>query len=563
MKRHFKTFPIVICSTLLMGCSLFGGNPVTIREDTPEEILERATPINSIEDLNQLKNSYQTFKLVKDLDFSNKTSWTPISGFKGELLGEGYNLTNFNFEYVAEDYIGLFSTLEGTVSNLTISGSLLAQGGCNYVGLLAGKNTGKIENVKSYGTVSAQYSSYVGGVVGYTKENIKGCENNATVTGLDNVGGIAGYLFLSHNKSLLGGSNNKGNISGQNKIAGLFGAVYGNSYSYNGYDIEVKIPNSNNSGNITGTKDYTGGVVGYVSAGQYGDDITISYCSNTGAINGLNYVSGIVGGGTTDLYKIEFCNNTADITGTGKYVGGYVGGSDGGIISGAINNNSITGGTYVGGIAGRASSLSDCENKGPVKCTDQDTVDGATVARFGGVAGSAKKVNNCTNSGTLIFNTLGGRVGGVAGELTLSNAAQKVDGNKNTVDISCQGGDVGGVFGYVIITAPSYAQSFNVEFKRNENSGVIHSNSSRVGGIAGQIYSNYAWATTNGGIVSFNSNKNTANITGFHYVGGLVGYARKVNDDANVWATNTQTGEITATAGDGTQGNYYGLINGD
>ena len=71
------------------------------------------------------------------------------------------------------------------------------------------------------------------------------------------------------------------------------------------------------SGSVTGTGDYVGGVCSYNEVG------TISNCYNTGSVTGGSYVGGVCGyneGGT-----ISNCYNTAIVKGTGYYIGGVCG----------------------------------------------------------------------------------------------------------------------------------------------------------------------------------------------------------------------------------------------
>lgn len=561
MKKIIKFVPFVFSAFLVSGCMDTSGS-VTPGGGNEEE---RVTEISSITELAALKDSRTSYKLTADLDFEGTTSWTPISGFKGKIDFNNHTISNFNFEYTAEQDVGLFSVLEGTVSNLTISGNLVGAGGCKNIGLVAGTNKGTVSNVKVKGSISAQYSTNVGGAFGYTKEGIVGIENEATVTGLTAVGGVAGHVELSHNKSLAegltGASKNSAEINGQSNVGGLFGEVNSAKYDFaNNYD-EVKVPNVTNTGAVHATKEKVGGIVGTVTRGKFGNKITISNAKNQAEVTGVNYVSGIVGYGDDSLYKIEFATNKGNVTGTECYVGGYVGGAEGGFVEGVTNEGKIAGGSYVGGVAGLVKSLSDCSNVGEVKCTSQVTSNNKFLACFGGVAGSTKEINNCVNSGTLIASTQGNRIGGVVGELNLPSTNLVVEGNKNSANVTCQGADVGGVFGYIHIGDASSTKT--VELKKNENRGVVQSNSNHVGGVAGQIYSQKnQYSTYATGKVTFNTNKNTANVTGFHYVGGIVGYATCVNDDENVWPTNIQTGEITATADeDKYAGNYYGIIN--
>src|SRR5690554_2157651 len=87
------------------------------------------------------------------------------------------------------------------------------------------------------------------------------------------------------------------------------------------------------------------GLFGYVNGG------VIENLSVSGSVTGRNYVAGIVGYHTGS--RVQNVYNTANITGTGNYVGGITGQTYyKGILDYAYNTGEIIGGTYVGGITG-------------------------------------------------------------------------------------------------------------------------------------------------------------------------------------------------------------------
>jgi uncharacterized repeat protein (TIGR02543 family) len=121
-----------------------------------------------------------------------------------------------------------------------------------------------------------------------------------------------------------------------------------------GYNIGT-IPNSYNTGDVTGSYRYIGGVVGVNSGGT----ITNSY--NTGAVTGTGtddpykngdiFVGGVAGGNPRGT--IEFSYNTGAVNGTGDYVGGVAGVNDAGPITNSYNVGAVKGtGDYVGGVTG-------------------------------------------------------------------------------------------------------------------------------------------------------------------------------------------------------------------
>ena len=94
-----------------------------------------------------------------------------------------------------------------------------------------------------------------------------------------------------------------------------------------------------------------GGIAGYVKEGE------IISCKNTADINGKSFTGGIVGYFKNDSF-VSYCANTGDVTATGLYTGGIVGyvntTSKEYSIGYCYNTGNIEGIETVGGIAGAA-----------------------------------------------------------------------------------------------------------------------------------------------------------------------------------------------------------------
>lgn len=211
-------------------------------------------------------------------------SWTPISNtifWEGTFDGNGKTISNLYING-SQQNVGLFGKINGTIKNLTLKNSIVTNTESN-TGILLGYQAAGcyINNVKTYG--SAKGANYTGGIVGYSmKGTVSYCENHATVAGQKYVGGIRG------------------------------GSI--NNYS------DGSFSNCSNYGQITGTDEYVGGIVGYIH-GTY-----IGNCANYGSIKGKNRVGGIAG--YTEYDHAENVLNYGDITSTeGNVVGalfGYV-----------------------------------------------------------------------------------------------------------------------------------------------------------------------------------------------------------------------------------------------
>ena len=263
---------------------------------------------------------------------------------------------------------------------------------------------------KVYGGVAR-----VGGIVGTSFGNIENCTVNSGITitatgspdnlGNKAIGGICGELIEGSvtkctNYAII---NNTGTGKGVGGIVGV--ARY----------AEHKIESCGNTGIITSTSQYVGGVVGIVASDPTNTTLKtyISKCKNTGNVTGLYGVGGIVGklgqnAAITDeskKTKISECYNTGTITGTGHVSTEY---------------------SSVGGIAGTTNQYNFIEysyNKGSVKGTyssGSDCVGGIT-----GYLKTGSTIKGCYNTGSVSVTKNIYYVGGIAGKNSTSSSDAK------------------------------------------------------------------------------------------------------------------------------------------
>ena len=101
-------------------------------------------------------------------------------------------------------------------------------------------------------------------------------------------------------------------------------------------------------------------IIGYNTTN--GEDTgTIHNSYNTGAVMGDDYIGGIVG---CNYNTVAQCGNTGSVTGSGNYIGGVAGYNNNytnlftptfiGTIENTYNTGAVTGGDYIGGIVGQA-----------------------------------------------------------------------------------------------------------------------------------------------------------------------------------------------------------------
>ncbi|MGN0470156.1 MAG: GLUG motif-containing protein [Acutalibacteraceae bacterium] len=152
-----------------------------------------------------------------------------------------------------------------------------------------------------------------------------------------------------------------GTFDGQgHTISGLYfndtNAIYVGLFGFFGSDDEIKceiknvgVIDSYFKGNVG-----VGGVCGYNYQG------TITGCYNTGTVSSSGgYVGGVCGwnNGT-----ITGCYNTGTVSSSGDYVGGICSYNDGGIITGCYNTGTVSGSSSVGGVYGvnDKGTITDC-----------------------------------------------------------------------------------------------------------------------------------------------------------------------------------------------------------
>ncbi len=298
--------------------------------------------------------SGQAYVLGADIDASATATWnsdgepTPTyAGFTppgvsgvGVFDGLGHTISNLYVNRPTETQgTGLFKFIEATVQNLNLTNVDIT--GSSSVGGLVGQahEYSPIKHVTVSGSVTAvgyavDGSSWVGGLTGWLSGSISDGHFSGTVTGAGNaVGGLAGVLqygFASgHSPLRIENSSTSGTVSGVNQVGGLAGYVTLKE------NYATEIDNSSSSSTVTGATN-VGGLVGYASISppwSPTQSVSITDSHASGAVSGNNAVGGLVG-----------------------WNGGYITGSDAtGAVTriGSIANYSVA---SVGGLVGENAS---------------------------------------------------------------------------------------------------------------------------------------------------------------------------------------------------------------
>ena len=204
--------------------------------------------------------------------------------------------------------------------------------GLNQIGGVAGwaKTAASLvfENCVNNGTiVETGSSAYSAGIICRSDaalNSFTGCINNASVSaGKDQAGGMLAYA--SKGSFYFENCVNNGTIAPTvGKAAGLAGNINCNDADGKNGDY-VTFINCANYGNITagGSGNYAGGIAACV---QKNLKFTITNCVNYGEINGTHDSGGIMGHTTQAVMKISYCENFGKVTTVNnQYAGGICG----------------------------------------------------------------------------------------------------------------------------------------------------------------------------------------------------------------------------------------------
>ena len=254
------------------------------------------------------------YSLTADIDLStyNEGEWTPIgkgteNGFTGTFNGNGHTISGLKITQ-GTDYAGLFAKIGANKKkNNNIYGNLVLancdiEGNFDYVGALAGFNSGKVSkvSVENSNIASTKAGGVVGGVVGlHTGELEKAVVLQSDITNSASnsiAGGIVGVMTQVNDQSALMMSycsgvdvsavKYVGGIVGNNK-SGLLGACYAVA---NGTKGQVSNISALNTACV-------GGIVGRVEMNSIENEAEVDDCYSTVAlqISGNPSVGNLIG----------------------------------------------------------------------------------------------------------------------------------------------------------------------------------------------------------------------------------------------------------------------------
>lgn len=375
---------------------------------------------------------------------------TPSSPFKGIFDGNGKTISGWSIRPMATDrnYFGLFGGIAegGEVSNLTFSDCSLyitTAGGQvnkenNGFAWVAAVNAGSIHDITvsncTIGCETGASPLNVGGIAAVNNGKIANCHTSGAIsaatdrnkTDVFDCGGIAAY---NNSSAVIENCVNDASITAMNQVGGIVGMNGGSVYG------------SVNNGAITANY-YFGGVVGHTTSSSA--TCVIERCGNTGTLTmsepsgqgrGAAYLGGIISRIYSSNTTISKCYNTGDlivgtsVSSSSMRIGGLVGQTNkAGKLLDSYNTGSATinGKANYGGIVGemadQAVTVSNCYTSGNVTA---DGGSGNLCLAFGKASGSAT-VSGCyaldTGAG---IEFAGGTTSGIVGSGVLTDAQMK------------------------------------------------------------------------------------------------------------------------------------------
>jgi hypothetical protein len=388
--------------------------------------------------------------------------------------------------------------------------------------------------------VNATYSPIIGDVGYYFKVSVKGVNGSGTSTSArlstvseqvltildsDSDGKreitTCSELFSqlinavgSFEISAPGGTLNCAGVSPQVPISGFVGSLNGNS---------TTITNVNISCSTMGCGIF--GLVSNASTAVIIENFTVDNPSVTSSSSRVAAVVGYATGAGVTLNQITINNGTISstgIAGLGSYVGSILGYNSMGVITNSSSSATVSGTSYVGGIAG---SLGDqnvsCANQRPSvanvsfsgSVTGASYLGGITGAFEPNLGGSNCKISQSSSTGSVTSNgTSSCYLGGVVGQLW--EARVEYSYNSSSINPGSCLGDIGGIAGMM---RGNSGTAVSMEAVWNTGAIGVDATTRAVGGLVGYC-EGYGTAV-------ITRSYNIGIIKGGSYSGGIAGTA--------------------------------------
>ena len=395
-----KTISIILALVMILSMSMISvyAEDVLLIAPAPTSA-PTGTAITSAADFAAMDPA-GTYYLANDITIAEPYAQT----FTGSFDGNGKTVT------ISQP---MFVDFGGKIKNLTIEGSVTALGADAEIAVFVAEGArGAVaatvksgadvvfENITNNATISAignipDSDDCAGGIVGLingadVNVSFINCENNAAITGLNQVGGIAGFIKAAASITFDGCVNN-GAIAETGTSAYCAGIVCRS-------DAELTtFKGCTNNGKVSSGKDQAGGMLAYASKGSF----VVDGCVNNGEIAPtVGKAAGLIAnincndasGAKGYTVTITNCANYGKITagGDGNYAAGIastVQNNLNTVITNCVNYGEINGTHDSGGIMGHSTQalmkIALCENFGNVTTTSDQYAGGIVGYAWG------------------------------------------------------------------------------------------------------------------------------------------------------------------------------------
>ena len=221
--------------------------------------------------------------------------------FRGIFDGKGHDISGLRINRES-GYAALFAVNEGTIKDLTLSGTVVCSAIAEFddngnqtnetpAAGIAAVNRGTVQGCVNKASVSAPGAAEAGGIAGRNEGIITGCLNAADITACKNVGGITGYLYGAKSNDENAAVVEISSSINSGRIAALYSNIDGNHANSNAggiaggigadMDVDPSIDSCINSGNVQTAGKTAGGIVG----GAWISEAVIRSCYSTGNVS--------------------------------------------------------------------------------------------------------------------------------------------------------------------------------------------------------------------------------------------------------------------------------------
>ncbi len=218
--------------------------------ETADDLLSLAERVNA-----KKSTEGMYFAMTGNIDLSNIADWKPIgasssSNFNGIFDGKGYAVDNL---YSTQGGLFGYAGNGAVIKNVgTASGEINCKS--SFIGGIVGWSNGA-DIINCWNGMDITAGGYSGGVVGTVRKGesvISGCYNAGNLTSNSSaVGGVVGHLSANVEVTVEN-CYNMGSVSGKNNVGGIAGQIQDGHTVKNCYNVGKIISDSESAGGIIG-----------------------------------------------------------------------------------------------------------------------------------------------------------------------------------------------------------------------------------------------------------------------------------------------------------------------